>query len=201
MNFITRPFQDDDIKSLLPVLLKTWTYDGLFSVEKRMKATELFLYRCLTMSDYRKVLISSGQVKGIILASSHPSYRDEHYISLFEKLDKEYRNDNEVDELTHYNDIVFSSNEKLKENETEDYQEVILLILDNDLQGKGCGKMLMNEFHSLRDRSRPVLLSSDEDCNYHFYEHLGYHLKGECRLPYEFSGKKEILHSYLFYMK
>lgn len=201
MRFLTRPFQDDDIDMLVPVLLKTWTYDGLFSKETREKATKLFLYRCLAMSDYRRILLSSSQVKGVLLASSHPGYMDEYYDSLFKTYSCELRKDKEIDELTHYNDIVFFSNKTLKEKETEDYQEVILLILDTDLQGKGCGKLLMDEFHSARDNNRPVLLTSDEDCNYLFYEHLGYNRKRECTLPYEFVGKKEILHSYLFYLK
>ncbi len=201
MDFRTRPFEDNDIEMLLPVLLKTWTYGNLFSLEKRRKATELFLYRCLSMSDYRSVLLSSNHVKGILLASTHPDYKDGYYDFLFEKVSNEYRKDKEIDELAFYNDIVFFSNKTLKEKEREDYQEIILLVLDTDLQGKGCGKMLINEFHSIRDRKRPILLTSDEDCNYPFYEHLGYHIKTECSLPYKFNKRKEILHSYLFYLK
>ncbi len=201
MDIKTRPFLDEDIDSLLPVLLKTWDYGFSFVEEKRRKATELFLYHCLALSDYRKVLTVSSQVIGVMLVSTIRRYQDSHYSSLYQRLSEEYRKDKEVDELCKYNDVVFLSNETLKKNRKEDFEEIILLILDKDYQGNGYGRILLDEYHASRDKSHPVLLTSDEDCNYRFYLHFGYEIVSECTLPYEFCFNKEILHSFLFYMK
>lgn len=201
MDIKSRLFQNEDIDSLIPILLKTWDYDHLFSLDKRQKATRLFLYRCLIRSDYRRVITVSNQVKGILLANTVFDYQDEYYFSLYQELSIKYREDSELNELLQYNDIVFLSNETLMKEVNYDHDEIILLILDKDSQGKGFGKTLLEEFNSNREDVLPILLSTDDDCNYPFYEKCGYSIINECTLPYEFNGKKEILHSYLFYLK
>lgn len=201
MDIKSRLFQNEDIDSLIPILLKTWDYDYLFSLDKRQKATRLFLYRCLIHSNYRRVITVSNQVKGIILANTIFDYQDEYYSSLYQNLSIEYRDDSELNELLQYNDIVFLSNETLMKEVNYDHDEIILLILDKDSQGKGFGKTLLEEFYSKREGVLPILLSTDDDCDYPFYENCGYSIISECTLPYEFNGKKEILHSYLFYLK
>lgn len=152
-------------------------------------------------SDYRRVITVSNQVKGILLANTVFDYQDEYYFSLYQELSIKYREDSELNELLQYNDIVFLSNETLMKEVNCDHDEIILLILDKDSQGKGFGKTLLEEFNSNREDVLPILLSTDDDCNYPFYEKCGYSIINECTLPYEFNGKKEILHSYLFYLK
>ena len=99
MEINTRPFEYEDIRQLIPILLQVWDYDNLSSLENRIIATELYLLFCLSHSDYRKVLIVDGSVSGIICARTKPDYIDEILHSIYEKLSEEYRKDYELNEI------------------------------------------------------------------------------------------------------
>lgn len=201
MRIETRNLIENDIESLIPVLLDTWDYDFRSSLENRKKATELYLLHALSISDYKKVLLIDRKVSGVITGQLECGYIDENYLKLYSTLSKKYRNDEEVNELCKYNDVLIKADEELTSTFNERQQEVVLLILSSLTKGKGCGKLLLEEFDSKRDKSISVVLTSDTDCNYHFYEHFGYKIIDSKKYEYEYFNKKEILESYLFYLK
>lgn len=201
MRIETRNLIEKDIESLIPVLLDTWDYDFFSSLENREKATELYLLHALSISDYKKVLLIDGKVSGVITCQLECGYIDEYYSKVYSTLSKEYRNDEEVNELCKYNDVLIKADEELLATVKERKQEVVLLILSSLTKGKGCGKLLIEEFDSKRDKSIPAVLTSDTDCNYHFYEHFGYRIISSKKYEYEYFNKNEILESYLFYLK
>lgn len=198
MEVTTRNFVYEDIRKLIPILLGVWDYDNLSSLENREKATELFLLFCLANSDYRRVLIVDGSVSGIICSRTKPGYTDEKLLSQFENLSKEYRKDKELNEICHYNDVIFEAERVLIGKDKEKLHEIVLLINDNKIRGKGLGKRLIDEFYQSEEKHTPIILCSDKDCNYHFYEHLGFKIIDNCDLPYSLFDDKKVLHSFLF---
>ena len=79
-----------------------------------------------------------------------------------------------------------------------DYEEVVLLILSSSTKGKGCGRKLLEDFYNTRNKSLPLIIMSDKDCNYHFYEHLGYKKIDEIIEYYDFFGNKKSLEAFLY---
>lgn len=71
--------------------------------------------------------------------------------------------------------------------------EVNLFAVTPKTQGKGYGKLLMNAFidYSKNLNVNRVTLDTDKECNYGFYEHFGFKVKGEFYSPLqkEYSGK------------
>lgn len=198
MEINTRPFEYEDIRKLIPILLQVWDYDNLSSLENREKATELYLLFCLSHSDYRKVLIVDGSVSGIICIRTKSDYIDEKLHSRYEKLSEEYRKDYELNEICHYNDVIIEAEKVLADNYKGKKQEIVLLINDSKIQGKGLGKRLIDEFCFSDVSHTPIILCSDKDCNYHFYEHLGFRIINNSDLPYSLFDDKKVFQSFLF---
>lgn len=198
MEINTRSFEYEDIRNLIPILLQVWDYDNLSCLENREKATELYLLFCLSHSDYRKVLIVDGSVSGIICVRTKPDYIDEKLHTRYEKFSEEYRKDYELDEICHYNDVIIEAEKELADNYKGKKHEIVLLINDNKVRGKGLGKRLINEFCLSDESHTPIILCSDKDSNYHFYEHLGFRIIDNKDIPYSLFDDKKVFHSFLF---
>ena len=198
MEINTRPFEYEDIRKLIPILLQVWDYDNLSSHENREKATELYLLFCLYHSDYRRVLVVDGSVSGIICARTKPDYIDGTLHSFYEKVSIEYRKDKELNEICRYNDVIIEAEKALADNYKGKKQKIVLLINDNKVRGKGLGKRLIDEFCLTDESHTPTILCSDKDSNYHFYEHLGFRIIDNKDLPYSLFDDKKVFHSFLF---
>ena len=198
MEINTRPFEYEDIRKLIPILLQVWDYDNLSSLENRIKATELYLLFCLSHSDHRRVLIVDDTVSGIICVKTKPDYIDEKLHSIYEKSSKEYRRDRELNEICHYNDVIIKSEKVLTDNYKGKKQKIVLLINDNKVRGMGLGKRMIDELFLFDENHTPIILCSDKDCNYHFYEHLGFRIIDNSVLPYSLFDDKKTFQSFLF---
>jgi len=193
-----RDFKIDDIDNLIPILLDTWDYSNFSSLENRIEAIKLFLLSCLSCSNYKKVLLLDDKISGIILAKTNKDFIDDYYSSYYKSLSKELKNNIEVNKLIKYNDVIFNAEKKMVTKLKGDYEEVVLLILSSSTKGKGCGRKLLEDFYNIRNKSLPLIIMSDKDCNYRFYEHLGYKKIDEIIEHYDFFGIKKTLEAFLY---
>ncbi len=198
MKSTIRNLLPSDIPALIPVLLETWDYDNHSTLENRKKATELFLLHDLSISDYRKVLIIDDEVCGILCGKKDRDFLDPDFSSLYSSLSKEYRKNPDIDQLSNYNDVVNHADEELVQRYQKPYYEVTLLILGSSTKGKGCGRRLLENFSDEREENLSIILTSDKDCNYHFYEHMGYKIIDQHAFDYEMFQQKKKMESFLF---
>ncbi|ESA33493.1 gnat family acetyltraansferase [Leptolyngbya sp. Heron Island J] len=94
--------------------------------------------------------------------------------------------------LSYFHKIyLHETNRRKAENEID--SEILLLVVDPDSQGKGWGKELVNTFieSCVENEVKKVVLETDAESNYGFYNHLGFSVKGDFYSPLlkEFSGK------------
>ncbi|MBN2440806.1 MAG: GNAT family N-acetyltransferase [Spirochaetales bacterium] len=75
---------------------------------------------------------------------------------------------------------------RLKAEPNRKYEVTLFAVLPS-MQGKGLGKELMNTFINkcIHDGVKRITLDTDEECNYQFYEHFGYHKIAEFYSPIE----------------
>ena len=130
-----------------------------------------------------------------------PDYIDGTLHSIYEKVSIEFRKDKELNEICHYNDVIIEAEKALADNYKGKKQEIVLLINDNKVRGKGLGKRLIDEFCLTDESHTPTILCSDKDSNYHFYEHLGFRIIDNKDLPYSLFDDKKVFHSFLFIKK
>ncbi len=198
MKITIRHFLPCDIPALIPVLLETWDYDNRSTLENRKKATELFLLHDISISDYRKVLLIDNEVCGILCGRTDKKFLDSDFSSLYASLSKEYRKNPDINQLANYNDVVNHADEELTQHYKKSNDEVTLLILNSSTKGKGCGRRLLEDFANERKEKLPIILTSDKDCNYHFYEHMGYKIIEQQVFDYEMFQQKKKMESFLF---
>lgn len=181
MKYIT--YQKKYFSSCVKLINDTWHYDQ--SVSKG--ASELLLRMKLESSDYKDIIVENNQVIGLFFASKAKK-------SLLTRL---------KGKLKHfYNELWLklkrnkaSNYSKLKEF-NKDYQkidtiveiskekdidgEIALFIVSSFYQGKGLGKSLLNRYkeYCIKDDINHVILWTDYECNYKFYNRLGFILYG-----------------------
>ena len=95
-------------------------------------------------------------------------------------------------------EVIIEAEKALADNYKGKKQEIVLLINDNKVRGKGLGKRLIDEFCLTDESHTPTILCSDKDSNYHFYEHLGFRIIDNKDLPYSLFEDKKVFHSFLF---
>ena len=80
-----------------------------------------------------------------------------------------------------------------REVEPKRDNEVNLFAVRTDIQGRGYGKALMNQFieYCKENSVNRITLDTDTECNIAFYEKMGFGIKGEFYSPLqkEYSGK------------
>lgn len=191
---ITRDYQSDDLKALIPILLSTWTYEKKGTIKEREKATELFLLRCLLECDERKVLLVNNEVKGLMFARIKRGNEKDREEYIHKSI--VYRKSRNIDALCLYNDIIFSTNEELLQIHPQKGIELNLLIIDPSCRGKHCGQFLVNSLIDSHPHQE-IYLFSDLDCSYSFYFSLGFSIVAEKENTYSFFSENKIFHSFL----
>ncbi len=193
-----RDFTESDIENLIPVLLDTWDYGGCSTLEKREAATRLYLLHALSCSSWRKVLTIDDAASGILCSRASKDCVDGYYSSIYKSLSSKYREDKDIDELCKYNDVIISADDELVGGFAKPCEEVVLLILSSKTKGKGFGRLLMETYLRQRQDALPTVLTSDPDCNYRFYERLGFRKVDAKEFGYTYFGKEETMTSFLF---
>lgn len=88
--------------------------------------------------------------------------------------------------------------------ESKNGSEVNLFVVDPACQGQGWGKLLLHEFIGACQQAqvKRIVLETDKESNYGFYEHLGFRKKGSFHSPIqqEFSGKSGETYVYELYL-
>ncbi len=87
-------------------------------------------------------------------------------------------------------------------NELKKYKrvdgEVRFLTCDPTLLGKGIGSKLLNEFEK-RNKNKNVVLFTDDECNYKFYEYKNYLRMDEKDITFKVYDKDLLLRCFLYY--
>lgn len=164
VGLMIRDYSPDDIPHLVPIINDEWHFD-LYG-EDWYDIVVMYIEEYVRRSDVCRVAVLDGKVVGIATAR-----RGEHPVK--EDLppgmtDTEYARDQMVmDEM----DARLRS-----ENDLSGLGELVLIIVSADAKGKHVGSALMGDISAyLRSCGcRGMYLSTDTDCNYGFYEHLGY---------------------------
>ena len=97
-----------------------------------------------------------------------------------------------------YHTIIYDLNTRKHEInrrvvESKKSSEVVLFVVDPECQGKSYGKRLINDFIEAckNEKVKRIVLETDMECNYGFYEHLGFKVNSSFHSPLlqEYSGE------------
>lgn len=192
-------FQLKDIEFLASLLLETWDYLNQGSYEERIKVTELYILEEIMVCDYIKILKVDDNIKGIIAGYFHKQ-KPNQYLDIFKERKESYFKDKTIAELYKYNQVIFAGNALIEKRHEIPESEIRLLFISSDTRGLNLGKYLVEEFinEATNKNCLSVSLYSDKDCNYKFYERLGFEVVDSDSLEYNYFGNDYHFENFLF---
>lgn len=181
MKFIN--YTKKHLNECIKLVEDTWHYNEIYSDG----VSELLLRTKLEYSNYKKLLIEKNEIIGFILAKEEKktfkTKIKEFFIKIKNRLWVKTRKgkENDFDKFLSFKNG-YSHIDKLVDMNKEDEidAEITLLIVKGNQQGKGIGKFIIEHFkkHCKKHGIRHVILWTDYDCNFKFYEKLGCILYG-----------------------
>jgi GNAT superfamily N-acetyltransferase len=194
-----RTFSQTDFSKCIEIVNKVWDFDSRFKPQ-RLAAIFKTAYTNdgLSSSNFAVVVEEDGIVKGFLFGKCG----DDH---LFRNVFGRFM-DNlgflvqlfsvkgiRLGRKFYYLKILSEHERNRRKVEPSRENEVNLFAVDPHTQGKGYGKLLMNAFidYCKKHNVVRITLDTDKECNFGFYDHFGFKVKGEFYSPLqkEYSGK------------
>lgn len=186
MSHIYRKYQEKDLEQCVKIVGDVWNFDLPFPEKKLSQYVKTaFTAISLKFSNYAFVIEENGVIKGFIFCKLEDKKLPKNYISWFK-----------LGRYLLFTSVSFFEKLKLlklflqhehssKQAENHRNNQVNLFAVSSSSQGKGYGKILMQNFLNLckeKNISR-VVLDTDTNCNYGFYEHTGFTRKATFDSP------------------
>ena len=194
-----RKFRTEDFDKCVEIVNDVWDFDGRFHPAQLSNLFKrVYVGGSLSASNFAIVVVKDIAVKGFLfgkcgsknlLRSEFSGFKGSlHFLLqlLFVKgvgLKKKF----------FYLNMMAEHEKNRRKVEPTRENEVNLFAVTPKTQGKGYGRLLMSAFidYCKSQNINRITLDTDKECNYGFYEHFGFNVKGEFYSPLqkEYSGK------------
>ena len=194
-----RDYQTSDFDDCIAIVDQVWDFSNRFQPQSLVELfLKIYVGGSLAASNFAAVCEEEGIVKGFLFGNSGRLglYETEYsgfwgnlaFLRQFLLLKGV-----PLKKKLFYLKIIGKHEQARTRIESSRDNEVNLFAVAPNTQGKGFGKLLMNEYITFcqNNNARRVTLETDKECNYKFYEHFGFTIKGEfySALQKEYSGK------------
>jgi len=193
---IIRDVEDRDIPAIKKIISKVWDWTDMIEDEKILDATMgMYLGQVLYSATFGRVATLSGRVVGVIFGSLEgiePKYRmlmedgSAHMLTLLGASEEERRC---IYECFSKLENVY---EQLGSGRLDEYDGTLdFLVLDEKAQGLGVGKSLWMALKTYFEENnvKSIYVFSDTECNFGFYDHLGFERKKEQAVSFNFNER------------
>ena len=181
-----RDVEASDLPALKAMIDETWEWVDLVESQEALDATiGLYLNQVLYGSSFGKVALLDGKIVGAIFGAAEgepPTYRMlqddgmDHTLTLLNATENERRDVYEC--ISKIN----STYADLLRGKADSYDgSLVFLAVSEAAQGLGLGKKLWQELRAYfeANATKSVYVYTDTDCNYQFYESVGFRRSGE----------------------
>ena len=193
---IIRDVKEEDFPEIKEIIDETWEYSDLFDGKRALDAAlGLYFNQVLYGCSFGKAAVLDGKVLGVIFGyvnGEMPKYRmlqednSEYILTLLNMPECERKNINEYMSKLHY------TYEKLLNGKKASYDGTLdFLILSKDARGLKIGRKLWDELavYFKKNDVKSIYVFTDTECNFGFYEHLGFSRKGQQDVTYIFDDE------------
>ncbi len=194
-----RNYESSDFTSCVEIVNKVWDFDTRFKPSQLANLfKKVYVGGSLSGSNYAYIIEDNHRVKGFLFGKLGDKKLIKTPCSgvlgqiqfLFSLL---FMTGVTFKRKLNYLRIIGEHDQNRRTIEPSRDDEVNLFAVDPDAQGKGYGKILMNQFIETgrKLKRERITLETDKECNYKFYDYLGFKIKGEFYSPLqkEYSGK------------
>lgn len=193
-----RKYEQKDFEKCIEIVNDVWNFDGRF-LPSNLSALfkKVYVGGSLSASNFAIVVEEEGIVKGFLFGKcGSKKIINGGYSGILGSLNFLIQlllvKGVSLKKKFYYLNIMAEHETNRRRVEPTRDNEVNLFAVMQSAQGKGYGKVLMNEFikECKNEHVNRVTLDTDKECNYGFYEHFGFRVKGEFYSPLqkEYSG-------------
>ena len=198
MGLVFRDIQNADLSEIKEIIDKTWDWDDLFETQEALEATlGLYLNMVLYKSSFTKAAELNGKLVGVIMG----------YVENDEPRGRMLMDDGALYALKLMNMIksdrkaTYKYLSKTQDVYKEMFEEVgvnydanlVFFVVSEEVRGKHVGKCLWLELldYFKQKDVRSVYLFSDTECNFGFYDYIGFTKRSEREVEFVFGGEPE----------
>ncbi|MDC7125446.1 MAG: GNAT family N-acetyltransferase [Spirochaetales bacterium] len=193
-----RKYSDKDYSNCVTIINEVWRFDVIFKPKELSELfKKIYVLDSLSLSNFAIVIEEDNKVQGFLFGNCGYKNLIKNNYSGFAgkiKLIMELLSVKDVSLKKKMNYMKISQIHEKNRNKIEPSHEneINLFAVHPDVQGKGFGKELIWNFinHCQSQNATRVTLETDKECNYKFYNHIGFKMKGEFFSPLqkEYSG-------------
>ena len=193
---IIRDVEARDLPEIKEIINEIWHFSELFDDQKSIDtALGIYFNQVLFTSSFGKAALLDNKVVGVILGhvkGETPKHRmllediTKHILAVLNMTEHDRKNINEFMSKVH------NTYEKLMGSNSDSYDGVLdFLILSEKARGLKIGKKLWDELviYFKETNARSICVFTDSDCNFGFYEHIGFLRRGEQDITYTFGDE------------
>lgn len=209
MNII-RNYKESDYEDCIKLVNKVWKFDKHFNPPALSQLFQrIYTGGPLSESNFLNVVEEDGQLKGFLFGKIENQELTKDKYSNFAGQLKILKRLFSIKGVTFKKKLGYLKKVKLHEInrqkvEPRESSEVNLFVVDPESQGQGWGRKLINEFIAACKTMNVnrIVLETDKESNYGFYEHLCFRIKGSFYSPIqkEYSGVSGDTYVYELYL-
>ena len=193
-----RNYKDSDFSACVDIINHVWDFDTRFQPQQLSDVfKEIYVGGSLAGSNFSVVVERHNKIQGFLFGKcGKTKLHKTKYSGLIGNLKFMLQLFSvpgvPVKRKCYYVKIIGEHERNRRRVEATRANEVNLFAVDPSAQGNGYGKLLMNAFieHCRSLQVKRITLETDKTCNYGFYQHYGFTIKGEFFSPLqqEYSG-------------
>jgi len=200
-----RDVEADDLPEIKKLIDDAWDFGDLFESEASLDtALGLYFNQVLYDSSFGKAAVLDGKVVGVIFGyvnGQAPKFRmmledpAGHIVSLLNMTKDERQNVKEF--MTKLNGVY----SELIDDKIDGYDGTLdFLVISQEAQGLKIGRKLWDELSAYfkETKAGSIYVFTDTECNFGFYEHIGFSRKGQRQMTYFFTDEKLDVDVYLY---
>jgi len=188
-----RTLEIKDLGAIKEIINEVWDFASLIQSDKVLDATLALYFNSVIMNaTFAEVALFAGELVGVIFGSIEGA--KPKFLHMLENpsaitMTLMQASDDERRGICEYFGKQSAVYDELLELQNETYDGCLdFIILSERVQGKGVGKALWNSlttYFKEHDVSK-LYVFTDTDCNYGFYDHLGFTRRAEKEVVYNF---------------
>ena len=197
----------EDVATIKEAINEVWDFASILGSKAVLDATLSFYFnQVMYRSTYGRVAIMNGEVLGVIfgyIKGEAPQYR--HLLQDISEITMTLMmaTDEERNGLYEYFSKQTAVYGELIDGLESDYDGSLeFIVLSRVAQGKGVGRLLWENLktHFEGCGITKIYVYTDTDCNYGFYDHLGFSCRRSKEVVYDFEGVEYTPKNFMYEM-
>lgn len=203
MSVLYRNVEEYDYPEIEQLINSTWKFDEIISDKQTLHiALSLYLNAVLQASTYGQVAVYEGKVIGVIFGSAKQCVKkhtslEKHAMDLFDHIENEAHSTFFIA----YKEVILETYKELLEKTNQEFDGAVeFFAVSSEYRGLHVGSHLMNYLFDYFNEQKvnSIYVYTDTTCNYGYYDHRGFVLRGEKSVVFNLEPAKIPMNIFIY---